>query len=174
MALYILLALVGVPLLEIWVFIEVGGLIGAWTTVGIVLLTGIIGTILLRLQGLGVLARTRDALDRGVMPVAEVFDGACLLVAGALLLTPGFVTDSIGVLLFVPAFRQVLGRWLLGRLLASGQVWVDGQPQQRGPGAKDRNGAVIDGEFSEVAEPGQTEPDEKTLPPSTIDERDGK
>ncbi len=174
MALYILLALVGVPLLEIWVFIEIGGLIGAWTTIGIVLLTGIAGTILLRLQGLGVLARTRDALDRGVMPVTEVFDGACLLVAGALLLTPGFVTDTIGVLLFVPAFRQVLGRWLLRRLLASGEVWIDGRPQHRGPGAKDRHGTVIDGEFSEVAEPGEATPDEKTLPPSASDKGDRK
>ena len=175
MALYILLALVGVPLLEIWVFIEVGGRIGTWNTIAIVLLTGVVGTLLLRVQGLGVLARVRDSLDRGVMPVAEVFDGLCLLVAGAVLLTPGFVTDTIGILLFVPAFRRSIGHWLAQRFMASGKVWVDGRPHGgpggHGPGGRPRrdNGSdrIIEGEFREVD-------DDAEDPPPPTDSRWGR
>lgn len=172
MALYILLALVGVPLLEIWVFIEVGGRIGTWNTVGIVLLTGVAGTLLLRIQGLGVLSRVRDSLDRGVMPVAEVFDGLCLLVAGAVLLTPGFVTDTFGILLFVPTIRQAIGRWLAKRFLASGKVWVDGRPQggPGGPHRHDNGGRIIDGDFSEVDE----KDDENDRVPPPTDSRWGR
>ncbi len=174
MALYILLALVGVPLLEIWVFIEVGGRIGTWNTIAIVLLTGVAGTLLLRIQGLGVLARVHDSLDRGVMPVAEVFDGLCLLVAGAVLLTPGFVTDTIGILLFVPAFRRAIGHWLAQRFLASGKVWVDGRPHG-GPGGHrrgDGDGRIIDGEFSEVDE--KPDQGDKPEPPPPTDSRWGR
>ena len=111
-ALFLLLLFIGVPLVEIAVFIQVGDVIGLWPTLAIVVLTAIAGSLLLRLQGASVLMRAQQALSRGEMPLAEVFDGACLLVAGALLLTPGFVTDTLGALLFVPAVRTALRRFL--------------------------------------------------------------
>jgi UPF0716 protein FxsA len=99
------------PLAEIGVFIQVGGLIGLWPTLGLIVATAIAGGIIVRAQGLSVLARARGALEANRMPVFELFEGACILVAGALLLTPGFVTDSFGALLLVPGTR----RWLYQR-----------------------------------------------------------
>ena len=104
----ILLAFIIVPVLEIAVFIQVGGLIGVLPTIALVLLTAVAGTMLLRVQGLAVIRRARDSLERNELPVAEVFDGLCLAVAGVLLLTPGFVTDTLGILLFIPATRTFL------------------------------------------------------------------
>ena len=187
MAVYILIALIGVPLIEIWVFIEIGGRLGALTTIAIVVLTAIVGTALLRQQGYAVLARVQASMAANQMPVAAVFDGLCLLVAGALLLTPGFVTDAMGLLLFVPVVRQVVGRWLLRRIIASGGLRINGGPGGRGteqpdgpvpggsvPGGPVPRGPVIDGDFVDVGEspekpvPGDDEP----TPP--IDSRWGR
>ncbi|MBN4046588.1 FxsA family protein [bacterium AH-315-P15] len=110
MGLILFLLFLATPLIEIAVFIEVGGAIGLWPTIAIVILTAALGAALWRAQGLAVWARAQASLNRGELPVREVTDGAFLLVAGALLLTPGFVTDAIGFLLFVPPFR----RWLAG------------------------------------------------------------
>ena len=155
MAALLLLAFIGVPILEIAVFIEVGGRIGAGPTLAAVVVTAIAGTTLLRHQGLATLGRVRESLDRGRLPVAEVFDGLCLLVAGALLLTPGFVTDAVGLLLFVPAARSTL-RAAVGRYLAASgrmRTWSVG-PGRAAPGAgrddDHTTGTVIEGEYHEV------------------------
>ena len=94
MAPIILLAFILVPIAEIAVFIQAGELIGLWPTIAAVILTAIIGTAMLRQQGIATLMRLRATVDRGEMPLREVFDGACLLIAGVLLLTPGFLTDG--------------------------------------------------------------------------------
>jgi len=149
----IALIFIGVPILEIAVFIRAGALIGLWPTIAMVLLTGILGVALLRMQGLAVLARVRQSLDQGRIPVEEVFTGLCLLVAGALLLTPGFVTDTVGFLLLVPAVRAVLGRWAFAALRrgSGGRVWVDGDeivtPRRNGSGV---TRDAIDVDFTEV------------------------
>lgn len=147
MVLLILFMLIAVPILEIAVFIEVGGSLGIAATLAIVLLTAIAGTILLRHQGLATLARVRKSLQQGRLPMAEVFDGLCLLLAGALLLTPGFITDSVGLLLFYPPFRNLL-RHALGRYLAaSGRINMT----VSGSGMKTNGDSpVIDGEYRDV------------------------
>jgi UPF0716 protein FxsA len=147
MVLLILFILIAVPILEIVVFIEVGGTLGIAATLAIVLLTAIAGTVLLRHQGLATLARVRTSLERGRLPMAEVFDGLCLLVAGALLLTPGFVTDSAGLLLFYPPFRNLLRRALGRYLAASGRI-----DMTAGGSGMRTNGdsSVIDGEYRDV------------------------
>jgi UPF0716 protein FxsA len=152
MGLILLLALIGVPILEIAVFIEAGERLGLWPTLAAVVLTAVVGTALLRLQGLSTLARVRESLDAGQLPVAEVFDGICLLIGGALLLTPGFVTDTLGFLLLIPAVRHALRRWCQHRLMERGQVrmWSDGRPPGAGPPGGGQS-PVIDGEFEEVA-----------------------
>jgi UPF0716 protein FxsA len=154
----LLFAFIGVPILEIAVFIQVGGFIGLGATLVLVVLTAIAGTLLLRAQGLSTLGRARASLDRGEVPVREVFDGACLLVGGALLLTPGFVTDTLGFLLLLPPFRGVV----LERLKRSGHLHVytggtGAGPAGTGPAGPDPArptgggaGPVIDGEFEEV------------------------
>ena len=148
MAIVILAAFIGVPLLEIAVFIQVGGLIGLWPTLGLVVLTAILGTWQLRAQGLATLLRAREQVDRGVLPTRELFDGACLLFAGALLLTPGFVTDAVGFLLFLAPFRDTLRRMLEQHLKGRMEthIYVDGQEVHSDGSA----GPTIDGEFEEV------------------------
>jgi UPF0716 protein FxsA len=151
MAILALIAFIGVPLLEIAVFIQLGGWIGLWPTLALVVLSAMLGTWQLRAQGLATLARARAAIDAGQVPTLEIFDGACLLVAGALLLTPGFVTDTLGLLLFVPAVRAYL-RTLLGRHLrasvATG-VFIDGEDA----GGHRPRGRVIDGDYRDVSGP---------------------
>lgn len=151
MALLLLAAFIGIPLLEIAVFIQVGDRIGLWPTLAIVVLTAIVGTYLLRLQGLMTLQRAQEAVDRGELPLKEVFDGACLLVAGVLLLTPGFVTDLLGVLLFLPPVRALLRRLLARRL----RLHVAGGPPGHGPLDDD----IIEGEWRDVTPP--TPPDRR-------------
>lgn len=143
--------MIGVPIVEVAVFIEVGGRLGLWPTLATIILTAMAGTALLRQQGLATLQRVRESLEANRFPMAEVFDGLCLLVAGALLLTPGFVTDAAGLLLFVPAVRVAL-RQAFGRyLVASGRldVWTEKPGPFASGGGGDRD-AVIDGEYHEV------------------------
>ena len=122
MVVLVLLAMIGVPVLEIAVFIEVGGAVGLAPTLLTVVASGGLGIALLRRQGLEALSRCREALDAGRLPVAELFDGLCLLLAGALLLTPGFVTDGLGLALFVPALRTALRRAVGRRLARRGRL----------------------------------------------------
>jgi UPF0716 protein FxsA len=97
--------------------VTVGGLIGAGWTVFLVVLTAVIGASLVRRQGINTLARSQDSLAKGELPAVELLEGAALLVAGALLLTPGFFTDGIGFLLLVPSLRRWLIRtWVLRAL----------------------------------------------------------
>jgi UPF0716 protein FxsA len=144
MAIVILLAFILTPIIEIAVFIEIGDVIGLWPTLAIVVLTAMAGTAMLRAQGLATFAAAQQSLARGEFPVRQVFDGACLLVAGALLLTPGFVTDGIGMALFLPPVRGLLGRWVMAR--GHFQVHTGMNPGPR----PDRGDGVVEGEFHEV------------------------
>lgn len=96
------------PVLEIAVFIMIGGEIGVFPTLGMILVTAILGSILLRVQGFAILNRIREQTQQNQLPGRELVNGVMILIAGILLLTPGFVTDSIGFLLFFPPFRQFL------------------------------------------------------------------
>jgi len=142
MGFVLLAAFIGVPLIEIGLFIQVGGYIGLWPTIAVVILTAVAGTALLRHQGLGALARLQDSLERGEPPLDPVFDGFCLLAAGMLLLTPGFFTDTIGFLLFTPALRAILKRLIASR------VRVHTQGGARAQAGTPPN--VIDGEYQDV------------------------
>lgn len=173
------------PILEIAVFIQVGGLIGLWPTLACIFATAIIGVAILRHQGLGVLRRAYHTANAGQMPVAEVFDGFCLVIAGAFLLTPGFVTDTFGFLLLVPAVRTWLRTAFADKLVRDGavNVTIDGQtvgPRPRGPGGRrpgGRGGMVIDAEYETVSpdqdvpqppEPARREPEaDNGKPPAT-------
>jgi UPF0716 protein FxsA len=106
-----LLIVIGVPMIEIYVMIQVGSEIGAFSTIALAILTAIVGIWLVRHQGFGLLMRVREMPERGAVPALEVLDGALLLVAGLFLLLPGFLTDTIGFLLLVPPLRH----WIVGR-----------------------------------------------------------
>jgi UPF0716 protein FxsA len=106
-----------VPLAEIAAFVIIGGQIGVWATLGMVLLTAVIGSVLLRWQGIGLFNKINAEMRSNRVPGRELVHGVMLLVAGVLLLTPGFVTDSLGFLLFVPAFRDVVWRLVRDRIV---------------------------------------------------------
>jgi UPF0716 protein FxsA len=175
MALILLAVLfIGLPLLEIAVFIEVGDLIGVWATIGLTVATALAGSLLLRAQGLATLLRVRAQMDQGQLPAREIFEGVCLVLAGALLLVPGFVTDTFGLLLFIPPVRDLL-RLLIARHIAAkaargeARVFVDGVeigprgPRRRPPGARD--GQVIEGDYEDVTGEGdgRRPPDQRRI-----------
>ncbi|MEO4043846.1 FxsA family protein [Hoeflea sp. CAU 1731] len=98
--------LLAVPLAEIAAFVLIGREIGVLWTLAMVFFTAVLGSILLRVQGLGLIARIRAETEAGRVPGRELIHGVMILVAGILLLTPGFITDAVGFLLFVPAIRD--------------------------------------------------------------------
>lgn len=102
-----------IPIVEMWILIEVGGWIGALPTIGLVVLTATIGLSLLKQQGLSTLMRARRKMDEGAIPASELVSGVMIAVGGALLLTPGFVTDALGFALLIPQTRK----WLLFKLI---------------------------------------------------------
>ncbi|ORE91602.1 FxsA family protein [Aurantimonas sp. 22II-16-19i] len=106
-----------IPVMEIAVFIAVGNLIGLWPTLALVVLTAVIGSVLLRRQGIGTLARIQAEMNAGRVPARELVDGVMILAAGILLLTPGLVTDTIGFLLFVPGVRGTIRRVISQRVV---------------------------------------------------------
>jgi UPF0716 protein FxsA len=135
---WLLAAFVIVPLIEIALFIKVGGWLTLWPTLGIVLLTGIIGAVVARRQGLAVLADLRRGMATAQDPLSPLAHGAMILFAGLLLLTPGFFTDTVGFLLLVPAIRR--------KLIAAIVARVTVMPIQ--PAATD----VVEGEWIDVTE----------------------
>lgn len=104
----LLLVFIAVPILELYLLIKVGSIIGALPTIAIVMMTAVIGTWLLRQQGLATLQRYQNNLGQGKLPAMELIEGMVLLFGGALLLTPGFFTDAIGFLCLIPVTRQAL------------------------------------------------------------------
>jgi len=134
----LLLVFVLVPLVEIYLLIKVGSVLGALPTVLLVVATAVIGVALLRYQGLYTLARVNDAMNRGELPAQPMMEGAVLLVCGALLLTPGLLTDVLGFLGLVPGVR----RWLVSNFLKQALV-----PSPRGGGQERRGPTIIDGEY---------------------------
>ncbi|WP_298812330.1 FxsA family protein [uncultured Roseibium sp.] len=115
MGLYIIAAILLLPLIEIAVFIWVGGLIGVIPTILLTVITALAGTFMLRQQGLSLLMRMQQELDAGRSPGNEVMQGAMIVLASIFLLIPGFVTDAIGLLLFVPPVREALARFIISR-----------------------------------------------------------
>lgn len=110
------LAFLVVPVAEIALFIVVGDRIGVWATLGLVLLTAAAGAMLVSAQGRGVWRRIRTVAASGAFPGPELAHGAMVLFGGALLLTPGFLTDLIGLALMIPGVREFLRRWARNRL----------------------------------------------------------
>jgi UPF0716 protein FxsA len=132
----LLLLIIGLPLIEIYVMIRVGGEIGAFPTIALAVLTAALGIWLVRHQGFGLLMRIRDMTDRGEVPALEVMDGALLLIAGLFLLLPGFLTDTVGFLLLIPVLRH----WVVER-------YVQVLPAHPHPSDGRGHPKVIEGEY---------------------------
>jgi UPF0716 protein FxsA len=135
-----------VPLLEIFAFIQVGSVIGALPTLALIVLTAAAGVLLVRWQGIKVVLEARRSLARNELPLAAVVHGSLLLLAGLLLLTPGFVTDAAGFLLLIPPVRSLVARrvsdWLRVRTVVRARAYA-------GPRSRP---AVIEGEAVEIDE----------------------
>ena len=100
------------PLVELAILIYLGTLIGALYTILIVVITGLLGALLARRQGLATLSRIRNSVEQGVLPSGELFQAVLILIGGLLLLTPGLITDLVGFALLIPQTRNVVTRWL--------------------------------------------------------------
>ena len=149
----LLLLLLAVPVGEVFIFLEVGAVIGTWPTIGLIVGTAVLGGMILRWQGIQTLARARRQLAANRLPVAEMAEGAALAVAAVLLLTPGFFTDALGTLLLFPPLRRSLLRRVLARLAPNARYAGTGE----GPASAADGGRVIDGEYQvldEGPEPG--------------------
>ena len=143
---WLLLAFIAVPMIEIALFIQVGGVIGIWWTLLIVLMTAIAGSYLVRSQGLRELGRLQNSFKDLQDPTEPLANGAMILFAGALLLTPGFFTDIVGLSLLVPGVRAAAFKWAKTKVKVQRFEMGDQPgPQQQHPGDR-----VIDGEFEEV------------------------
>jgi UPF0716 protein FxsA len=121
-----------VPIIEIYLLIQVGQVIGAGWTIFLVVLTAVIGVWLLRIQGLSTLTRAQQKLQQNELPAREILEGMGLVVAGALLLTPGFFTDTVGFFLLFPPTRIWLVSRIASRMVVSTSVQVDGHHRQQG------------------------------------------
>lgn len=144
----LLLLFFTIPLIEIYLLIQVGSVIGAGWTVFLVVLTAVLGAALLRQQGLSTLARFQQSVARGELPATTLIEGMVLLVGGAMLLTPGFFTDALGFLCLFPPTRLALAQWIARRVVV--QAGSFGRAP-RGPhrGGPD-DGRTYDGEYREV------------------------
>lgn len=145
----LLFLFIAVPVIEIALFIQVGGVLGVWPTIALVLLTAIVGASLVRSQGLQTLLTVQQRLAQGQLPAQQILEGVMLAVAGVLLLTPGFFTDILGMLVLLPAPRayfakQLMSRVVVGNIHASGAYFEQPNPfhDRANP-----NGTTYEGEF---------------------------
>ncbi|MBX2834315.1 MAG: FxsA family protein [Micavibrio sp.] len=149
----IILIFIIIPFIELTIFGVVAEKIGVWTTLFLALLTAIIGGTLVKRQGVQTLLAMRHSMDKGQMPVSEMFDGFCLIAAGALLITPGFFTDTIGFALLIPQARAVVRGTVVKY-----QIWGahDTHTSSSPPPHEHYNvnqGDIIEGEYEEVKDP---------------------
>jgi UPF0716 protein FxsA len=169
MRLALFIAFIVFPMLEIALLVKLGSALGFWPSFGIVVGTGLLGSTVLRHQGFAAIRRSQEALAEGHPPVEPVLDGLFLIVAGLLLITPGFISDIIGVFLLVPPIRKVIAKWAMSRFLMSGSLQGSvftgstktTQTQWRTPGQsqspRGTDAPIIEGEYERL--------DEKTVPP---------
>ncbi len=154
----ILILFIVVPIVELYFLIKVGSIIGVFPTILIVIATAVLGTSLLKQQGLATLNRYQQNLAQGKIPAQELIEGLALVFGGALLLTPGFVTDAIGFLCLIPFTRQAVIRWLLKRVRISGfsmmsqrttyQPHEERDTTQQHHDSRAGGGRTIEGEFT--------------------------
>jgi UPF0716 protein FxsA len=134
------------PIVEIAVLINIGEKIGGWNTVAIVIITAMTGAYLVRQQGLSTLVHAQQKMQTGNIPGQELAEGLLLVIAGVLLVTPGFITDGLGFLLCLPMTRPVIAKSLLKQM--SVQIVSQGQDRQfYGQQSQSNNDDIIEGEF---------------------------
>lgn len=137
-----------IPLIEIYILIQVGSIIGAPLTIFSVVFTAVLGAYLIRRQGFKTFARFQGKLQNGEIPAQEIVDGFCLLIAGAFLMTPGFFTDAMGFALLIPPVRQLIYQ----RVSNSASVHIMTGRQGNDPGSTQTKNQPIDAEYKQIDE----------------------
>ncbi len=162
---YLFIIFVVLPIAEIGLLIEVGERIGTLNTVGFVVLTALVGSLMLRHQGLSTLFRARARIDSGELPLQEMLEGICLAVGGALLVTPGFITDVLGFICLLPGTRRWLVQVIASRVKvhtvstmresAQHDPHIDTThgPTHTGRSPEQKDGDTIEGEFKREDSP---------------------
>lgn len=160
MRLPLFVLMLAAPLIELAVLITVGQRIGLWWTLGIVIATGGLGVAVLMDNGFSAPMRIHEAVQKGEAPLAPMFEGALVVVAGVLLLTPGLIADTVGLLLLIPPLRRFFSRWAVRHLFPLMDVEVRTSRSEHAYRRTDgfpRGGDVIEGEFERL--------DERTVDP---------
>jgi UPF0716 protein FxsA len=144
----LLILFLAFPAAEIYLFIVVGGHIGAWPTIAMIFASALIGGAILRFQGRQMIMRAREQVAKRELPVTEIADGAVLVLAALLLLTPGFITDALGTLLLIPFLRRLVFTLLLLAVRAR----LRQASRQSGAGDSAAGGRIIEGQFEDVSD----------------------
>lgn len=161
MKLGLVLTIIAFPLIELALLIRVGQSIGVFATLAIVIGTAILGLLILRWQGFSVVQRTTRAIQEGRPPGQTVLDSAGVYLAGALLMSPGLIADTIGLLLLIPWVRTVLARWFVRQFAEHGSARVrifrtrQEPPRGAGPAKPPQSdgGQIIEGDYKRIDEP---------------------
>jgi UPF0716 protein FxsA len=153
------LAFLALPIVELFLLVKTGQAIGFWPTLGLVVGAALLGIAIMSRQGLTVARRTREAVATGRPPVGPVLDGAFLLLAGVLLIWPGFITDIFALALLIPPVRNKVARWGVRRFAerthAQAKIYEARMRREReARGAAPSDGPVIEGEFERLGEKG--------------------
>lgn len=156
---YIFLLLVATPIVELWLILKVGSAIGVGSTLLLIFLTAIIGAAMLRRQGFSTLFRARQKMDEGQVPASEMAEGLMLAFAGALMLTPGFVTDAVGFALLLPWVRRKLIENFQGNIVFA----ASGGKYQGYSTMNEQSEIIIEGEFTEQSSDQSSSSDKKLL-----------
>ena len=146
------LLLVAMPIVELLLLLEVGGHIGGMNTILLVLGTAILGSYLLRREGLATLTSLQAKMSQGEMPINEMAAGLAIAAGGALLLTPGFITDAVGFILVLPGSRSLIGHWLIKRVISSPNMHFSAYSGRQTSGfrpAEKSADNIIEGEYEE-------------------------
>lgn len=163
---FLVIAFIVVPIIEIYLIVQVDAAIGGWETLALLVLDSVIGAWLVRREGFSILAKVQTALGRGSLPTNELIDGMLVLFAGALMLTPGFLTDGLGFILLLPPTRAVVRNALKRRF--AGRISVGGGSFGAPFGATFGGPGVTDVQWSDVpADPDDA--DDRDDPPGAIE-----
>lgn len=161
----LLLAFVIVPIIEIYLIIQVGSAIGGWETIALLIIDSMIGAWLVRREGFSIVARVNQALTNGKAPTDPLIDGLLVLIAGALMLTPGFLTDGVGFLLLLPPTRALVRAYLKHRF--KDRIAVGGGPM-KGFGFT-QDGSAWGASWTETQGTDVTGDERRDDPPDVID-----
>ena len=136
-----------IPLIEVMLFITIGKYIGLWNTIIIIIITGIIGAILVKSQGITILNKALEEIKSNKIPIFSIFEGIAILIAGAFLLTPGFLTDTLGCILLIPKTRNLIISYITTHLK---KRTVYKEKSTYYPDEEDKKNKIFEGDYEEI------------------------